>query len=78
MCVSLMLPSLNAGSTKWSHEYRSPVCSIASASPHVSECTHRLGGSPCQLASATSNICTYTSPTSRRTQSSKTSIRNRP
>src|SRR6476646_1509203 len=73
-----MLPSLKRGSTKWSHEYTSPVCSSASARPHVSEWTHRLGGSPTQLARATSNICTYTSPTSRRTHSSNTSIRNRP
>ena len=54
------------------------MCSSASASPHVSEWTQRPGGSPTQLASATSNICTYTSPTSRRTHSSKTSIRKRP
>ncbi len=54
------------------------MCSSASASPHVSEWTHSPGGSPTQFASATSNICTYTSPTSRRTHSSNTSIRKRP
>ena len=54
------------------------MCSSASASPHVSEWTHSPGGSPNQFASVTSNICTYTSPTSRRTHSSKTSIRKRP
>jgi hypothetical protein len=34
------------------------VCSSASASPQVSECTHSPGGSPTQFARATSNICT--------------------
>ena len=34
--------------------------------------------SPTQLASAVSNIWTYTVPMSRRTQSSKTSMRKRP
>jgi hypothetical protein len=35
--------------------------------PQVSEWMQRLGGSPTQFASETSNICMYTSPTSRRT-----------
>ena len=36
------------------------------------------GGSPYQLASATSNIWTNTLPTSRRTHASKTPLRNAP
>ncbi len=46
--------------------------------PHVSECTHNAPGTPTQFASEVSNICTYTRPTSRRTHSSNTSMRNRP
>ena len=54
------------------------MCSSASCESAGLACTHRPGGSPTQFASAVSNICTYTSPTSRRTHSSNTSIRNRP
>src|SRR5208337_1975911 len=78
MCFSLILPSLYRGSTKWSQEYKSPLCSIANAPPQVLECTHNPEGSPCQFARATSNICTYTLATSCLTHSSKTPTRNLP
>ena len=71
MCACWMLPSRYFGSTKWSHEYRSPLCSSASALPQVSAKMHIEAGAPTQDASAASNICTYTLPTSRLTHSSK-------
>ena len=38
--VSMMLPSRCGGSTKWSHEYTSPLCSSATPSPQVGRRTH--------------------------------------
>ena len=53
--VSMMLPSRCAGSTKWSHEYRSPLCSIASPVPQVSLKTHMPEDpNPSQLRSVAS------------------------
>ena len=51
---------------------------MASALPQVSLWTQSPDGAPTKLASVTSNICTKTRPTSRRTHSSKTSMRKRP
>ena len=73
-----MLPRRYAGSTKWSQAYTSPLNSMASAAPHDAVWTQRPDGSPYQLASATSKCCTKTAPTSRRTHSSNTPIRNAP
>ena len=76
--VSPMLPSRWSGSTKWSQEYRSPLCSRATAVPQVSRNTHIAGCMPSQEARAASKWPTNTSPTSLRTHSSNTAARNRP
>ena len=54
------------------------MCSSATAFPQVSPKMHSAGAVPYQDASAASNICTKTVPTSRRTHSSKTVARNVP
>jgi len=46
------------GSTKWSHEYRSPLCSRATAVPQVSLCTHSEPGTLAEARQVESNICT--------------------
>src|SRR4029453_9022441 len=78
MCTCWMLPSRCLGSTKWSHEKRPRLVSSATALPHVSEKMHIDAGAPSHDASAASNICTYTEPTSFFTHSSKMPIRKRP
>ena len=72
-----MLPSRCSGATKWAHEYTSPLASATGARRRTSLSGCSIaGGVPAQLASAASNICTARRlPTSRRTHSSKTSIR---
>ena len=77
MGALVMFPSRYRGSTKWSHEYRSPVCSSASAPPHVSECTHSPGGSRPSSRGRRRHLHVHL-PTSCRTHSSNTSIRKRP
>src|SRR5512141_218919 len=59
--VSRMLPSRYFGSTKWSHEYRSPLRSNARLAPQVGEKT-QTEGLPNQLAREKSKFNTKTSP----------------
>ncbi len=60
-----MLPSRWSGSTKWSHEYRSPLCSRATASRRSRAKMHSAGGSRTHEARAASKCWTKTVPTSR-------------
>ena len=58
MWVVVMLPSRWSGSTKSSQEYRSPLCSSATASPQISAMMHTAPGTLSHDARAESKVWT--------------------